>query len=109
MVFLGIGKALGQTEKGRAGKQRFRLLLGFQAAYMGGSAMLVNLLPRAIVKGSLKSYMERRRLVAKWVIQQALWVGKMSVSHQLQVWQRFQAAFIAQFAGQRLPSLYPSC
>ena len=30
-----MGKALGQPEKGRAGKQRFRLLWGFQAARAG--------------------------------------------------------------------------
>jgi len=32
---IGRSKALGQPEKGRAGKQRFRLLLGFQAARAG--------------------------------------------------------------------------
>ena len=51
---------------------------------MGGSAMLVNLLPRANARGSLKSHMERRRLVAKWFIQQGFmgWqdVGESSVA-----------------------------
>lgn len=32
---IGRSKALGQPEKGRAGKQRFRLPLGFQAARAG--------------------------------------------------------------------------
>ena len=45
---------------------------------------------------SLKTKMERRRLVAKWLIKQGLLVcqdvGEPPTLHRLQVWQRFQAA-----------------
>ena len=54
-VGAGMGKALGQPEKGRAGKQRFRLLLGFQAARAGRQRNVC----KPIIKGNRQRQPEK--------------------------------------------------